>query len=244
MALTDHTLPAERKAARVAGQERDTKLPLVSLVLAGLSLIGGLISAWMIFLYAPTDALQKDPQRIFYLHLACAWVGMLAFVLLAVTSIVALIRRNERWDWISRANAEVGAVFLTIALVTGSLWGRPIWGAWWVWEPKLTATLIMWFMYIGYLMLRSYMGRTLDSMRVGAVMAILGAIDVPIIYLAVNWWRGQHPTQVSQLPPEMLLTMLVVLLTFTIFYVFLVMQVYQLQRLQTLAQRLRLLVMR
>jgi heme exporter protein C len=206
-----------------------------------------MISLWMIFFYAPTDTLQGLVQRIFYLHLPMAWIGMLAFVMLALAGIGCLVLRDERWDWIARASAEVGAVFITLALITGSLWAKPVWGTWWTWDPKLTATLILWFMYIGYLMLRSYMGRTPESARSGAVLGIVGVIDVPIIYLSVEWWRGQHPTAqvgVSEagLPSSAVLTLLVVLVSFTLLYSFLMIQGYQLQRLQTLSQRLRALV--
>ncbi|GHO43699.1 cytochrome c biogenesis protein CcsA [Ktedonospora formicarum] len=219
----------------------------VDYIFGALSLIGLALSSWMTFFYAPEDALQKDAQRILYLHVACAWLGMLAFIVLAVASIICLVKKDERWDWIARANAEIGTVFITIALLTGAVWGRPIWGTWWVWDPKLTATLILWFMYVGYLMLRNYMGRTQDSQRAGAVMALVGAVDVPIIYLSVNWWRGQHPTQQignpdAGLPPSALATMFVAMIAFTFLFIFLARQVYFLQRAQTLAQRLRAMV--
>jgi len=202
-----------------------------------------LISVCLIFFYTPIDALQGVTQRIFYVHVPTAWIGMLAFVVITVVSIIYLIRPDERLDWIARASGEIGAVFLTFLLITGSLWGKPIWGAWWVWDPKLTAALILWFMLIGYLMLRSYMGRTTASARVGAVWSIVGVIDVPIIYFSVLWWRGQHPgpqiTSGGGLPPTAILTLIVSLATFTLLYCSLMVVVYQLQRLQTQTQRLR-----
>ena len=205
-----------------------------------------LISIWLIFFYTPIDALQGETQRIFYFHVPTAWVGMLAFVVMTVVSIIYLIRSDERLDWIARASGEVGAVFLTFLLITGSLWGKPIWGTWWVWDPKLTAALILWFMLIGYLMLRSYMGRTTASARVGAVWSIVGVFDVPIIYFSVLWWRGQHPgpqiTSGGGLPPAAILTLIVSLVTFTLLYCSLTIVVYQLQRLQTQTQRLRTIV--
>jgi heme exporter protein C len=219
---------------------------IASLILGGLSCIGMLASVWLIFFYTPIDALQGVTQRIFYFHVPTAWVGMLAFVVMTVVSIIYLIRPDERLDWIARASGEVGAVFLTFLLITGSLWGKPIWGAWWVWDPKLTAALILWFMFIGYLMLRSYMGRTTASARVGAVWSIVGVIDVPIIYFSVLWWRGQHPgpqiTSGGGLPPAAILTLIVSLATFTLLYCSLMVVVYQLQYLQTQAQRLRAIV--
>jgi heme exporter protein C len=248
MALANSTTGVERRKAVDAQQPSQASWPLVSLILGALSFIGMMVSNWLIFLYAPTDALQGPTQRIFYFHVPISWIGMLAFVVLAVASVVGLVRRDdERWDWIARASAEIGTVFITLALISGAIWGKPIWGTWWTWDPKLTATLILWFMYVGYLMTRNYMGRTTDSARVGAVLALVGVVDVPIIYLSVQWWRGQHPTAMvgvpeAALPPSAVLTLLVALVTFTLLYAFLMVQVYQLQRLQTLAQRLRAIV--
>src|SRR5216684_5370690 len=221
-------------------------LPTISLLLGALSFIGMMVSIWAIFLYAPTDAIQGQPQRIFYFHVPMAWIALLASGVLAVTSIVYLWKRDERWDYAARASAELGAVFTTFALVTGSLWGRPVWGTWWTWDPKLTATLVLWFIYIGYLMLRSYMGRTPASARSAAVLGIISFVDIPIIYEAVNWWRGLHPSAqvgvTSALPPEVVLTLMISLSTFTLLFAFLMIQLYNLQKMQTQAQRLRAIV--
>jgi heme exporter protein C len=202
-----------------------------------------MITIWMIFLYAPTDAVQGNAQRIFYFHVPMAWIGMLAFVVLTVAGIGYLWKKDERWDWLARASAEVGVVFLTLAIILGSIWGKTIWGTWWTWDPKLTTTLILWFMYIGYLMLLSYMGRTPTAARSAAVLAIIGVVDVPIIYEAVNWWRTLHPPAqigvAGALPPEVVLTLMVSLTSFTLLYCFLMVQLYQLQKMQTLVQRLR-----
>ena len=230
------------QASRLAG--RRTALPVVPTILGVLSFIGMMVSIWAIFLYAPTDAIEGDPQRIFYFHLPSAIIGMLAFGIVAVAGIVYLWKKDERWDWVARAAAELGAVFLTFALITGSIWGRATWGTWWTWDARLTTTLILWFIYVGYLMLRSYMGRTPASARSGAVLAIIGFIDVPIIYESVNWWRTLHPQAVlpigsaPQLPPEMLLTLVISFVTFTLLFSFLMVQLYQLEKMQTLAQRL------
>lgn len=236
----DHGGVARNRTRKAPG------LPIVTLVVGALSCIGMMISIWAIFLYAPTDAIQGQPQRIFYFHVPMAWIAMLACGVLAVSSIVYLWKQDERWDYAARASAELGAVFTTLTLISGSLWGRPVWGTWWTWDPKLTATLVLWFIYIGYLMLRSYMGRTPASARSAAVLGIVSFIDVPIIYEAVNWWRGLHPTaQVGvpgALPPEVVLTLMISLTTFTLLFSFLMVQLYNLEKMQTLAQRLRALV--
>ncbi len=238
MALANQEVSVEHQDSR-----RETKrlgLPIVSLILGACSLIGMMISLWMIFLYAPTDAIEGDAQRIFYFHVPIAWIGMLAFVVLAIAGVGYLVKQDERWDWLARASAEVGTVFITLALITGSIWGKTTWGTWWTWDPKLTATLILWFMYVAYIMLRSYMGRTVASARAGAVLALVGVIDVPIIYLSVQWWRTLHPAAEvgvaqSTLPPSVVLTLMVSLVTFTLLYSFLMVQLYQLEKLQTRA---------
>jgi len=243
MALANRPTTIEQQDMAVTAKKRGADLPLVSLVLGALSLIGMMISIWMIFLYAPTDAIEGQPQRIFYFHVPVAWIGMLAFGVVAVAGIGYLWKKDERWDWAARASAELGAVFISLALITGSIWGKTTWGTWWTWDARLTTTLILWFIYIGYLMLRSYMGRTHESARSAAVLAIIGLIDVPIIYESVNWWRTLHPQQEigtpGALPPSVVLTLMISLTTFTVFYSFLMIQLYQLQRMQTLAQRLR-----
>lgn len=242
MALANRT--AQTKAEQQEqGSRKPPALPLVSLLLGVLSCVGMMISLWMIFVYAPLDVVQGEPQRIFYFHVPMAWVGMLGFMFVTLGGVVYLVKSDERWDWLARAAAEVGAVFLTLALVLGSIWGKTTWGTWWTWDPKLTAVLILWFMYVGYIMLRSYMGRTHASARNGAVLAIVGVIDVPIIYEATNWWRTLHPpAQVGvagALPGSVVLTLMVSLVTFTLLFSFLMIQLYQLQKMQTLAQRLR-----
>jgi heme exporter protein C len=243
MALVKRETTVERRDANVGAKQRETPFPIVSLVLGTLSFIGMIVSIWMIFLYAPTDAIQGQPQRIFYFHVPMAWLGMLGFAVVTVAGIGYLVKKDERWDWAARASAELGAFFITLALITGSIWGKTTWGTWWTWDARLTTTLILWFIYIGYLMLRSYMGRTHAGARAGAVLAIIGIIDVPIIYESVNWWRTLHPVaQVGvpdALPPSVVLTLMVSLTTFTLLYSFLMIQLYQLQRMQTLAQRLR-----
>ncbi len=245
MALANRATKIERSNVEGATATKKPSLPVVSLALGTLSFVGMMVSIWMIFLYAPTDALEGQPQRIFYFHVPMAIVGMLAFGIVALGGIMYLWKKDERWDWAARAAAELGAVFITFTLITGSLWGRPIWGTWWTWDARLTTTLILWFIYIGYLMLRSYTGRTPAGARAGAVLAIVGVIDVPIIYESVNWWRTLHPSQVislgssPQLPPEMLYTLMVAFGTLTLLFSFLMVQLYHLEKMQTRAQRLR-----
>jgi heme exporter protein C len=214
-------------------------------VLAVATIIMTLAAIWMAFKYAPTDALQGDVQRIEYFHVAIAWIAFLAFFVVFVASLMYLWRRDERWDWVARSAAEIGTVFTTLVLITGSLWGHIIWGAWWAWDARLTTTLILWFIYVGYLLLRSYTGRSAGGARAAAVLGIVGFIDVPIDYLSVTWWRTLHPSyqvplgQQAQAPASVVSTLLVAVLAFTLLFTFLLLLVYRLQRAQSVAQRLR-----
>ncbi len=215
------------------------------LALGVATFVGILLTIWAAFVYAPTELVEGDVQRIFYIHVPMAWLAYLAFFLVAVASALYLWRRDERWDWFARANAEIGAIFTTLVLISGSVWGKSFWGAWWVWDARLTTTLILWFVYVGYLVLRSYTGRTAQGARVAAVVGILGFVDVPINYFAVTWWRTLHPSAVlplggtPQLPASMLIALLISLVAFTLLFAFLLTQVYRLERTQTLVERLR-----
>jgi heme exporter protein C len=200
------------------------------LILAIGSGVSVLIALYMTFLYAPTDSVQGPVQRVFYLHLPMAWIAYLAFFIVFVASIAYLIKRNRRWDQLARSSAEVGLVFTTLVLITGSIWGRPIWGTFWEWDARLTTTLILWFIYLGYFMVRAYISDQERAMRYAAVIGIIGFIDVPIIHMSVRWWRTLHPEPVvtqsggPAMPDSMLFTLVVSLLAFTIFFVCLVYQ--------------------
>ncbi|HCT60651.1 MULTISPECIES: cytochrome c biogenesis protein CcsA [Acidobacterium] len=149
----------------------------------------------------PPDAAQGDVQRIFYYHFA-SWCGMGLFYLINLLGSVAYLAwRNSKpatalkADSLAVTSAEIGVVFCTIGLVTGSLWGRAVWGIWWTWDPRLTSTFVLWLIYIAYLLLRRLAAG--PQMRtLAAVMAIFGYVDVPIVYMSTRWWRTQHPQPV------------------------------------------------
>lgn len=215
-------------------------------VLGAAVAIGMMFSIWAAFELAPTDAVQGDVQRIMYFHVPMAWLAYLSFFVVFVASIVYLLRRDERWDWLARASAEVGVVFTTLVLISGSIWGKAFWGTWWDGEPRLTTTLILWFIYVAYLLLRFYSGRTESGARNAAVLGIIGFVDVPIDYFAVTWWRGAHPgaTYVLQgttinTPVSVFIALMLALVTFTLLYGFLLLQLYRLERYATEAERLR-----
>lgn len=212
---------------------------LVSRFALGLGTVTALLMAvavYMAFVYAPTDVVQGDAQRIFYVHVPVAWVAFLAAFVVLVCSMAYLWGGDQRWDQLARSSAEITLLFTSLTLLTGSLWGRPIWGTWWVWDARLTTTLLLWFMYLGYFMLRAYVGEPGRAARYAAVLGIVAFVDVPIIYESVNWWRTQHPTSVMDtpngpaMPGSMLLTLLVAVAAFTLLYVFLMTQKYLIER--------------
>jgi heme exporter protein C len=171
------------------------------------SLVLMAIGVYGTFGLARPDRVQGDAARIVYFHVPMAWVAFLAFFVVFAASVAYLRTRAERWDRLGRASAEVGVVFTSLVLVTGAIWGYPIWGTWWSWDPKLTTTLIMWFLYLGYLMLRGY-AEPPRGARYAAVLGIVGVLDIPILYVAVRLWRGIHP-KVERMAPEMAWTLLV-----------------------------------
>jgi heme exporter protein C len=173
-----------------------------------------LLAAGMIFLYAPADALQGPVQRVFYLHVSSGLAAFASFAVVLVGGVVYLRRESPTADRIARAAALVGLVFTTVTLVMGMLWAKPIWGAFWTWDARLTSTVVLWMIYAGYLLVRRLAAPGRQAARFAAVVGTFGFIDVPIVYFSVTWWRTQHPGPViatDALPPEMLLTFLVTL---------------------------------
>lgn len=172
----------------------------------------------MIFLYAPTDDLQGVVQRIFYVHVGSAIVAYTCFALVLAGSVNYLWREGVAGDRLARAAAPVGLLFTTVTLVMGSLWAKPIWGAYWVWwDPRLMSTLALWSVYGGYLLVRRLAAPGRSEARLAAVVGIVGFFDVPVVHFSVTWWRTTHPQPIlaggggPHLPPEMLLTFLVTL---------------------------------
>ena len=177
-----------------------------------------LASAWYyVLLVAPPErsmAMVEPVQRIFYLHLPSALIAFLAFFIVFVASLAFLLTRRPSWDSVAVAAAEIGVVFCAAVLITGPLWAKPVWGIWWTWDARLTTTLILFLLYVGYLMLRQTVAEPARRATLAAVVGILGFVDVPIVYMANRWWRTQHPEPVilggegSGLDPRMWLGVL------------------------------------
>ena len=214
-------IPATGRVRRTAGD----------VLLVGSALMMAL-TLYMVFLWVPTEQNLGVSQRIFYFHVPLGWIGMVSIMVVAVASILHLVTGKQKWDDLAYSTAEIGIIFASLILVTGAVWAKPVWGVWWTWDAKLTTTLVLWFIYVGYLMVRAYGPAGTQGRRFASVIALIGAIDAPIIYKATDWWRSAHPENniPSDLNGQMLLTLLVSVLTFTILYVYLLMERYSLRR--------------
>lgn len=180
----------------------------------------------LVFFWVPTDSFQGVSQRIFYVHVPSAWVAYLAFGVVLLGSIAYLRTSDPRWDWVAYASARAGVLFTGLTLVTGALWGRPVWGAYWVWDPRLTLTLVMLLIYLGYLAFRASASDSTRGSRIAAVIGIAGFSVVPLVHFSVDWWRGQHPARTvirpeaaPALPGSMLITLMLMVAMFTLVYV-------------------------
>lgn len=191
--------------------------------LGWLVLLSMVVALYFAFIYAPTEATMGDVQRIFYFHVPSAWVGFLSFGIVFVASIQWLRVKKPWWDALAATSAEVGIMFTTVALVTGSIWAKPTWGTWWDWDPRLTTTLILWLVYVSYAMLRSMVENPSKRASLAAVVGILGFLDVPIVFMSIRWWRTIHPVVISgggmDLDPTMVTTLMVCLGAFTLLLV-------------------------
>src|SRR5213592_531116 len=163
--------------------------------LTGLVMLAALA---IVFLVVPTEADMGIVQRIFYLHVASAWVAFLGFFLVAGASAVYLWNGSPTADRLAYAAGEVGVLFCTLVLVTGPIWARPIWGVWWTWDPRLTMTVVLWAIYASYLMLRAFGGGDAAIARYAAVLGIIGVLDIPIIMASVRLLRGIHPAVITR----------------------------------------------
>lgn len=175
--------------------------------------------------FTPLEATQGPAQKILYVHAPAAWVAFMAFGLVGLTSVLYLWLKEERLDRVAESSAEVGVVFTTVVLITGPLWGKPIWGTYWTWDARLTLTLFLWFIYVAYIVLRGAIDDTAMRARYSAVLGILGALLVPFIHLSVYLFRTLHPRPIlmkpgaPSLPTEMLITLLLAFASFTLLYV-------------------------
>lgn len=200
----------------------------------GIVAIAAIVAVYIRAIYfTPVEALQGAAQKILYVHAPSAWVAFLAFGLVAVASGLYLWLRDPKLDYIAESSAEIGLVFTTVVLLTGPLWAKPIWGAYWTWDARLTFTLILWFVYVGYIILRGAIEDFDMRARYSAVLGILGAALVPFIHLSVYLFRTLHPMPVlmkpsaPSMPPVMTETLVSSFAAFTLLYVWLLRERYK-----------------
>ena len=190
--------------------------------LAILLLTSGL---WFALVDSPADYQQGNSMRIMYVHVPSAWMGMVCYVAMAIFSAMALIWKHPLADLLARATAPVGAAFTLLCLVSGSLWGKPMWGTWWVWDARLTSMLILLFLYLGYIALIDAFDDPERGSKAGAILALVGAVNIPVIKFSVDWWNTLHqPASVVKvggpsIDPSMLIPLLLMAFGFKAYWV-------------------------
>ena len=214
------------------------------ILIKGLALIVGLFVTYMlyrIFMITPFEKSMGVVQKLMYFHVPSAITGYIAFSTVCVASILYLWKKDERFDRLALSAAEIGVLFFSLVLITGSLWARPIWNTWWTWEPRLTTALILWFIFVGYLLLRNMSPNNERMRKVFAIYAIIGAIDIPIVHMSVKWWRTIHPRVIENrgLPPEMESTLYLNLLAFLFIFILLLILRYRLELSKLKVERLK-----
>ena len=165
---------------------------------------------------------QHWAQKIFYVHVPSAWVGFLSYLIVMISGIMFFLKKNDYWDTVGLAAAEIGTLFITLVLITGPIWATPIWGKPWIWEPRLTTTFILFLIYIGYFMIRSFGGHVERVKRYAAAIGIIAFLDVPIIFVSVQFWAPEiqsHPqVEMANQPSGILIPFLISLCIFTLVY--------------------------
>ncbi|MFC4800742.1 cytochrome c biogenesis protein [Neobacillus sp. GCM10023253] len=218
------------KAVLPPSQLTDTKSVNLGKVLFGATIISMFTALYFIFIFADEEKTMRAAQKIFYYHVSSAWLAFLAFFVTFVFSILFLIKRKRIYDTYAYVSAEIGVVFTIIVLTTGPIWARSAWNTWWVWEPRLITTLILFFIYIAYIMIRQMDGVWDKKARLAAVFGIIGFADVPIVFFAIRWWQTKfHPIVFGDGPSQkgggiedtMLVALLVTITAFTILYSYL-----------------------
>jgi heme exporter protein C len=193
---------------------------------------------------APTEMTMGLIQRIFYFHVPSFWTSFVAIAVTTVGSIAYLATRALKWDWISVASAELATAFLTIGLVTGPIWAKPVWGVWWAWDERTTSTFLLWAMYVSYLLLRTLVDEPERRALLSAVVAIFACLDVPLVYFSIWWFRTQHPQPVigdgGYLDPRMLHALLFCWGALLALFVLVVSQRYRLEKLRAEVDALRM----
>jgi heme exporter protein C len=159
------------------------------------------IATYLALVFAPTEAVMGQVQRVFYFHIGTAWTALLGFIVAGITGIIYLATRDQKWDIIELAAVEISVVFFLITIVLGSIWARPVWNTWWTWDPRLTTAAVTELIYIAYFMLRQGIEDPNRRARFGAVYTIVGAVSAPITFFAIRLFRTIHPVVIGSGDP-------------------------------------------
>jgi len=209
-----------------------------------LTFIGMIASLYTAFIYAPTEEIMGNIQRIFYFHMGAVWVATIAFTVVFIASIQYLRKQTRFWDIMAYSSAEIGVLFTTLTMITGSLWAKPVWGTWWTWDPQLTTTFILWILYIVYLILRSSAGSEVKKAKFAAVFGIIAFLDLPLVYASARLMRGISPVvfggRDGGIAPQMMVALLVCLITFTLLYIVLLKQRMDIEEMKDEVTRMKL----
>lgn len=213
-------------------------------LLMGLTFVGMIASLYMAFIYAPTEMVMGNIQRIFYFHMGAVWVATIAFTVVFIASIQYLRKQTRFWDIMTYSSAEIGVLFTTLTIITGSIWAKPVWGTWWTWDPQLTTTFILWILYIVYLILRSSAGSDVKKAKFAAVFGIIAFLDLPLVYASARLMRGISPVvfggRGGGIAPQMMVALLVCLITFTLLYIVLLKQRMDIEEMKDEVTRMKL----
>ena len=203
--------------------------PKVLTFLTILSMVLFLGALGMVLLYAPIEAVMGYVQKIFYFHISNAWVGMLGFIVAAVSGIIYLVTKDLKWDIVELSAVEISLVFFLIAIISGSIWAKPTWGTYWTWDARLTTAAVLEMIYLAYLLLRQGIEDPEQRARFSAVYTLVGSVSVPITFLSIHIWQTIHPAVIgvgsssSQgsfgMTPAMLITMFFCLTTFSVVFI-------------------------
>ncbi len=216
-------------------------------ILGWLTFIITMTALYLVFMWVPNERIMGPVQKIFYFHVSSAWIGFFAFLVVFIAGLAYLFTRDNKWDTLGVSSAQIGVMFTTIVLITGPIWAKPSWNTWWTWDPRLTTTLVLWFLYLAYLMIRSSIHEEEKKARFSAIFGIIAFIDVPIVWFSIRWWRTIHPVVVDSsgfaMSPKMFTTLMVSLLAFTFLYFYLLTNTMKLEKMRAevagLKERLR-----
>lgn len=205
-------------------------------ILMGFSILSMITTLYTSFIYAPNESIMGPIQRIFYFHMGTVWVATVAFTVVFIASIQYLRKQSRWWDILAYCSAEIGVLFITLTIITGSIWAKPVWGTWWTWDPQLTTTFILWILYIAYLILRSVAGNDSSKAKFAAVFAIIAYIDLPLVYISARLMRGISPVVFGSggggIDSKMMVALLSAIFAFTFIYIILLIHRMEFEKIQ------------